>query len=343
MNGKDRILHALRREIPDTVPTFEWFIDAAVGKALTDSDDPLNIVERLDLDGINVRADYQKQSLDEKTYVDEWGMKRQLTGDVLPAILESPIADICNHKSYQFPDPEASHRFATFEKALNRFGDQKAVVLNLRDGFSDMRDLLGYEDALMALLLEPERYSELLGRCVGYNLALADVARRRYGAEIVATTDDVANATGLLIRPATYFDLISPKFRQVIQGYKELGYLCIKHCDGNIDDVVDFWIDCGIDCLDPIDPCGGYTMAGMKAKYGTKICLKGNIDCTGALCTGTPEEVEQEVQECLTAGASGGGLIVSSSNTIHRGVKPENYRVMLDSIRRYGRYEPVSL
>ena len=32
--------------------------------------------------------------------------------------------------------------------------DRRAVILNLRDGFSDMRDLLGYQEALMALLVD---------------------------------------------------------------------------------------------------------------------------------------------------------------------------------------------
>ena len=324
--------------MPDAVPTFEWFIDAAVGKALTGSDDLLDIVERLDLDGVNLRPDYDKQRLDDKTLVDEWQIKRQLTGDALPALLDSPIRDIVGHRAYQLPDPAAPQRFVTLEKALNRFGDARAVVLNLRDGFSDMRDLLGYEGALMALLLEPEAFSELLDRVVEYNLRLAAVARQRYGLNIVATTDDVANAAGLLIRPSTYFELIAPKFKQVIQGYKELGYLCIKHCDGNIDAVADFWVECGIDCLDPIDPGAGYTMGQMKARYGQKICLKGNIDCTGALCNGTPEQVEAEVRNCLCAGGPGGGLILSSSNTIHRGVRPENYRAMLRALRQYGRY-----
>ena len=61
-------------------------------------------------------------------------------------------------------------------------------------------------------------------------------------------------------------------------------------------------------------------------------------DCTGALCSGSPEEVEDEVRRCIAEGAAGGGLIVSSSNAIHRGVKPENYRAMLRTIRRYGEY-----
>ncbi len=338
MNGRERILCALRRAEPDAVPIFEWFIDPAVGQALVGSPDIIDVVDRLDLDGINLRPTYEKQFLDDRTFVDEWGMKRQLTGDVLPSVVESPIADITRHRDYRFPDPRAPHRFAAVERAQERFGDGKALVLNLRDGFSDLRDLLGYENALMAILLEPQAYGELLERAVAYNLAVAAAARERYGLGIVATTDDVANAHGMLISPHIYFERIAPHFRQAIQGYKALGYLCIKHCDGNVDAVSDFWVESGIDCLDPIDPQGGYTMTGMKEKYGHRICLKGNIDCTGALCDGTPDDVAEEVRQCLRAGAPGGGFILSSSNTIHRGVKPENFRAMLDTLRAYGRY-----
>ncbi len=342
MTGKERILKMLRGETPDAVPTFEWFIDASVGRAMTGSDDPLDIVEELDLDGVNVRADYRSESIDERTLVDEWQIRRQLTGDCIPALLASPIEDITRHADYEFPDPEAPHRLATVEKASERFGDRRAVILNLRDGFSDMRDLLGYENALVSLLTEPEAFGELLGRVVRYNLALATVAQKRYGTQIVATTDDVANAEGLLMRAQTYCDVLGPKFREVFAGYRELGYLCIKHCDGNIDAVLDFWIDCGIDCLDPIDPGAGYTIAGMRERYGDRLCLKGNVDCTGALCDGTPDEVAEETRQCLRDGGADGRLILSSSNTIHRGVKPDNYRAMLDALRQYGAYPDVA-
>ncbi len=338
MTGKERILTAIDRRQPDAVPTFEWFIDMTVGRALTGSDDPLEVVQRLDLDAVNIRPDYAARRLDERTFVDEWGIRRRETGDCLPALLESPIKDISRHAAYEFPDPAPPQRFATLQRALEKFGDRRAVVLNLRDGFSDMRDLLGYENCLMSMLCEPEQFTALLERAVDYNLAVAAAARRRFGVEIIATSDDVANATGLLMRPQTYFERIAPRFRRAIAGYKELGCRCIKHCDGKIDAVVDFWIDCGIDCLDPIDPAGGYTLGHMKARYGQRVCLKGNVDCTGALCRGTPEEVEQEVRQCLAEGASGGGLIISSSNTIHRGVKPENYGAMLHAVRAYGRY-----
>jgi uroporphyrinogen decarboxylase len=335
MTPKECLISAVSNCKPDRTPTFEWFIDERVGEALTGSRDPVEIVEALDIDGINVRATYLQSREEGDTYTDEWGAKRRLTGDCIAAVTHSPIPDIAGHSGYRFPDPHAPHRFASLEKAVERFGDRRAVVLNLRDGWSDMRDLLGYEEAMVQLMLEPGHFADLLNRSVDYNLELAAIARQRYDLDIVATTDDIAFASGLLLPLPQYLDVIGPAFRRVIQGYKELGYLVVKHCDGNINDVIDFWIECGIDCIDPIDPAGGMTLAEAVRRYGSRIAVKGNVDCKGALCSGTPEDVAAEVRACIEV-AGGSGYVLSSSNTIHRGVRPENYRAMLDALRKYG-------
>ena len=325
----------MRREVPDRIPTFEWFIDDAVAQALCDTADHVEVAERLDLDAVNIRADYAKSWKDDTTFVDEWGTERKLTGDVLPAVLRSPIPNIATHTDYTFPALDAPHRFKTLERALKKYGDHRGIVLNLRDGFSDMRDLLGYENALITILTDKKHYSDLMKRVVEYNLALAALAVKRYGIQVVGTTDDVATGHGVLVRPKVYSEMIFPHFKEVMQGYKSLGLIIIKHSDGDIRPYLDLWLEAGIDCLDPIDPGGGLDMGEMKEKYGNRICLKGNIDCTGHLCDGTPEQVEEEVRVCIEKGGHA-GLIVSSSNTIHRGVKPENYQAMLHAIRRYG-------
>jgi len=336
VNSRDRIVAALNREKPDQIPTFEWFIDTQVGQTLTGHCDPIDIVEALDIDGINIRPDYGRRQIDAHTFADDWGTVRQDTGDSIPAILQSPIPYIQQHEAYAFPDIDAPIRFATLARACERFGDTRAVILNLRDGFSDMRDTLGYENALMALAADPDLFKILLDRSVDYNLALASRAQSEFGIEIVATTDDIATAHGLLMRPDMYFDVIGPAFQRVMQGYKDLGLKIIKHCDGDCSAVIDFWIDAGIDCLDPIDPEAGFDMADFKARYGDKICLKGNIDCKGALQYGTAQEVDAEVKACIEKAGGKGGLILSSSNTIHSGVKPENYQAMLAALHRYG-------
>jgi len=335
MTATERMCTAIKRGTPDRIPTFEWFIDPGVGKALTGSSDAMDIVERLDIDGINIRPDYTKKFLDDKTFEDEWGNRRQLTGDCIPAVIAQPMTDITQHMSFNFPDVKADHRFETLRKAVERFGDSRSIIWNLRDGFSDVRDLLGYEEALMAPMLEPDATKEFLDRVVDFNLALAEEAVRRFGIKIIATTDDVAMNAGPLFPDECYREVIMPSFRKVIQGYKALGCLTVKHCDGDVRPLVDLWIDAGIDCLDPIDPGAGLTMRDMKAKYGNRIALKGNIDCVKTLCTGTPEEVKAEVRQAI-ADAGPSGLIISSSNTVHRGVKPENYRAMLDELRSAG-------
>jgi len=338
MTSRERVLRALQRREADRVPTFEWAIDRKVCQALTGSGDSLKAIEALDVDGVVVRADYSRQRIDEQTYRDEWGCRRKVGGESLDVIVESPIADIRRQGEYRFPDPKADHRLASLARAVDAFGARRAVVFNLRDVFSDIRDLVGYENALIALLLEQDSFVELLERVIAYNLILARIARERFDVNIVATTDDIADSRGLIFSPQLYFSLLAPRMARVVGGYKELGYYCIKHCDGNVKDLVEHWIEVGVDCIDPIDPNGGMDLAAVKKQFGPRVCLKGNVNCQTTLVSGTEREVEAEVKRCIRQAASGGGFILSSSNTVHSGVKPENYRAMLAALRRHGAY-----
>jgi uroporphyrinogen decarboxylase len=83
-------------------------------------------------------------------------------------------------------------------------------------------------------------------------------------------------------------------------------------------------------------------LAEVKAKYGRAVALKGNVDCAQTMTFGSPEEVRAETRACLRAGAPGGGFVLSSSNSIHSAVKPENYFAMLQTLQEHGRY-PISV
>jgi uroporphyrinogen decarboxylase len=76
----------------------------------------------------------------------------------------------------------------------------------------------------------------------------------------------------------------------------------------------------------------------VKGKWGKKICIMGNVNCAGSLVNGSAEEVAREVKKCIDLAAPGGGYICSSSNSIPRGVKSENYRIMVETIKEYGIY-----
>ena len=125
-------------------------------------------------------------------------------------------------------------------------------------------------------------------------------------------------------------------------GFKDLGFMVIKHTDGNLWSIIDLLVDSGIDCLDPIDPVAGMDLAEVKQKYGHRIALKGNVDCAQTLTFKGVEENIAETKHCLRVAAPGGGYILSSSNSIHSAVKPENYVAMRETLERYGTY-PIAL
>ena len=338
MNSKERIIRALELKEPDQIPTFELTIDKHVIKALAGTEEPFDIIDKLDLDAVVVKPDYKKEFISEKVYYDEWGIKRQITNETIAPTIESPAQNISEYKNIRFPDPHGSHRFQTLEKAIKRFGDRKAVILNIRDVFSDIRDLFGYENTLISMIRDPENFCGLLDLIIDYNLELARIACRDYGITILVTTDDIAYPSGLMFSPQMYFSMLAPRFEALIRGFKDLGCYCIKHCDGNILDVLEHWIESGIDALHPIDPSAGMELDHFKERYGRRICLCGNVDCMTTLYSGSLEDVENNVKNCIRKAAQNGGYILTSSNSIHSSVKPENYLKMIECLNKFGKY-----
>jgi uroporphyrinogen decarboxylase len=193
----------------------------------------------------------------------------------------------------------------------------------------------------MALAADIELVRRLVELSVEVNLEMArEVARR--GADFVFTGDDYASTNGPLMSPACFQDVFADPLKRVVRGFQAEGLPVIKHTDGNILPLLDMILDAGIDCLDPIDPVAGMAIGQIKREYGDRVALKGNVDCAHTLTFGTVEETVRETQEVIRQAAGGGGLILSSSNSIHSSVQPGNYLAMWNAIRMYGSY-PISL
>lgn len=338
MTGEQRVLRVLDRQEPDRVPHFEWAIDRKVREALAPGCATLNeFAERMGLDAALVDPDFSREPAGPGRWRSEWGYVLQDSAEEHGIEVESPIHGIEEARRYTPPDPHAPGRYASLEKALAKYGGRLAVIVHLNDVFSIPRYLLGYENLLMAIAAETELVSTLVDLSVDVNLAMAkEVASR--GARIVYTGDDFAGDAGPLMSPAHFRRLFFPGLCRVMQGFKALGLKVIKHTDGMIWPLMDMIVDSGIDCLDPIDPVAGMDLEEVKRKIGSRVALKGNVDCAHLMTLGTPEQVAEATRKALRIGMPGGGFILSSSNSIHSAVKPENYRAMLETLKEFGRY-----
>jgi uroporphyrinogen decarboxylase len=342
MTGRERVLAVLNKKIPDRIPTLEWVLSPKVMSGVAHlagfdavSDD-VDFVEKLGLDGIAIGLDSKNETIDSNHIKDEWGVTRILNDDYLLPVGET-IKDMSDLKNYRAPEPLAPHRFDKIKRALALFGKTRCVIPRVRDVFSQPRDLMGYQDFLVSFYEDPELAEKLMAMSADYSMKICE-GLVNIGIEVIVVGDDIANNDSLLLSPDMYREYVYPHFARLVGHAKRLGLKVIKHSDGDLRVVAEDLIRSGIDCLDPIDERGNMFMDRLKEQYGSRIVFKGNVDCVETLVSKSLDDVKKETARCILKGGVGGGLIISSSNSIHSGISPANYMAFLDAVKELGNY-----
>ena len=340
MNSLERISAALRGETPDRVPILEWFVHEKVYQGIFPGSTWPDFVEYIDLDAVTAHfifeGTFKETRIDEKTVVNEWGVTLGVTEEHF-APIDGPIKTLEDAQKYIPPDPEAPHRLGGLPEYVRRFKGEKAIIWCQRAEFMWAADLLRLDNLLVDFLESPRLAHEVLEIVNEFAVALARRAVRA-GADLVMLGDDYAYKSGPMMSPAVYKTFLQHRLARVVQAVHEEGAFCVKHSDGNLWPILDMILDTGVDGINPLEPVAGMDIGEVKRKYGDRVCLIGNIDCGELLSWGTPQQVTRTVRDTIRQAAPGGGYIMSSSNTIHSSVRPENYRAMVAATHRYGTY-----
>jgi uroporphyrinogen decarboxylase len=343
LNSVERVFTALRGEQPDRVPVLEWFVHPRVYRDIVPGANWPDFVEAVGLDAIAslflYEGSFLETPLDEKTVINEWGVTLGIT-DEHKAPIDGPIKSLKDARAYTPPDPAAPHRLGCLPEYVERFKGRKAVIWCQRAEFMWAADLLCLDNLLISFLDQPQLAHEVLEMISDFAVALARRAVRA-GADVVMLGDDYAYNSGPMMSPAVFKEFIQPRLTKVVRAVHEAGAFCVKHSDGNLWPILDMIVESGVDAINPLEPVAGMDIAKVKQRYGQRVCLIGNIDCGELLSSAPVEEVVRKVQETISIAAPDGGYILSSSNTIHSSVKPENYRAMIEAVHRYGSY-PLS-
>jgi hypothetical protein len=240
--------------------------------------------------------------------------------------------------------PDVDEYFVVDDSELDYI---RGVVANLKgthfiiarlplDGTLAYKQTVGIEEYLMRMITEPEfilKASEVyVKRSIAYINAFLDA-----GVDAVMSTDDYADNRGLMMGLERFKKFILPGIeKQVEAAHKKGGYF-IKHTDGKVWEALDYLVGAGIDGWHGIQPSVGMDFKLLKEKYGKTLCFFGGVNCE-TLIDGTPEEIEEEAKYAIRHAAPGGGLILTSGNGVENGTKFENYKAMMKSREKYGKY-----
>lgn len=340
MNSYERIMAAFRHEEADMVPLTEFGVNEKIWRALG-AKSLYEFQQQAGYDLINVRIKYKPIEDDGVNYVDEWGIGFKRNEEATGHATVHPIQGPEDMGKLILPSAEDPYRFAHLEQAVADFKGERAICFSTRAMFLWAAELCGMDNLMMLMFTEPEFVEDLFDKILENQIAVVQNAIKM-GADFIDDTDDFAFNTGPLMSPDMFEDMIVPRLTKFTEAVHAAGGKLIKHTDGNVNKILGHIVSCGVDAYHSIDPMAGMDLANVKALYGDKITLFGNVDCGNLLAFGSAEDVRESVRNCIKTAAPGGGYVLASSNTIPASAKPENVQAMIDATREFGKY-PLSL
>ena len=262
-----------------------------------------------------------------------------------------PLADATTIEELEnypnWPDMDDPTRIAHVAREAQALADanQYAIMATpwLMFPFERAFSMQGMDKFLMNMAMYPDFAEALLRK----NLELCKQLMGNFltaigdNIDLIKIGDDLGTQERLMISPRMYRKLLKPIHAELIAHIKQ--YTDAKiffHTDGDVFDLIEDFIEIGVDVLNPIQTSAGKMadLEGLKERYGKDLVFCGAVDTQDVLPHGTPEQVRQEMKRVIHALGKDGGYMVASVHTIMHEVPPENILAMVDAVEEFGYY-----
>ena len=283
-------------------------------------------------------------------FIDDWGsgQKEIEPGVWYPGIHPMSDAETLDAiENYPWPDMDDPYRVAHVRQQASQLAEanEYAIIATpwllfpLERAFA----MQGMDKFLLNLAMNPDFATALLQKIASLCKTLMGHFLDALGdnVDIIKIGDDIGTQESLLMSPRMYRGILKPIHADYIAFIKERTKAKVFfHTDGDVFNLIDDFIEIGVDILNPIQTSAGKmsNLPELKKRYGGQLTLCGAIDTQKILPFGTPEEVRQEVKRVIEILAPGGGYMLSSVHTIMNEVPPENILAMVDAAVEFGKY-----
>jgi uroporphyrinogen decarboxylase len=262
------------------------------------------------------------------------GAELEFPDDGVPQVRKHVLSQKTALSALQLPRPESSGRYPLYLEACRAVGSSlRGVALSgtVTGPWTIAAGLRGTQELIYDTVDDPTFVGELLKFTTEVTQVL--------GAGVLETglslTLGEAASSCSLISPAIYRRFIKPCHQQIVQFFRERKANLSMHICGYIDPLMEDLMDLGIVALSMDSPSSLKRMVEISQK---RIVLLGNV-ATSLFVSGTREEIEHSVKECLRTAAPGGAFILSSGCELPYNATIERARFFVEAARNYGRPE----
>lgn len=379
-HSRERVMTAFNHQEPDRVPvdmvvTIDVYNDLCQLLKLdvprvpkighwTTVQMPLEMIKALGLDIYWITSKSTKSAHSRQygngNFLDEWGCCWRKVfnpgGHFYFELTNPPLADatIEDLDNYQWPDPDDPIRYKTLEGEMLYVRENSDLPIFAKFAgavFELATYMRGHEQWYSDLLLNQEFAHALMDKLCTIQMRIDKnciEAGGKYIDVLRLSGEDLGTQDRPLISPHTFRQVVKPHLKRLWTYAKETlrkynpDAKIMAHSCGDVYPFIPFFIECGIDILNPVQPrATEMDRFRLKKEFGDKICFHGNIDIQHVLPFGTEKEIEEELKNAIRALAPGGGYCVSPAHNVQGDVPAKNLVTMIEAARKYGIY-PIS-
>ena len=190
--------------------------------------------------------------------------------------------------------------------------------------------LMGADEAALATMLRPDELHAVCRFCTD---KIQEYVRLLIcaGAEVVC----ILEPSAVMLGPDQFEAFSGNYVNHINESCKYTGVATVYHTCGNTMHLVEKMAAAGVDAVSLDSPAIGVDLPAIAAAMPPEVMVMGNINPTGALLTGTPEDVHEEVNTLLERMAPYPNFILSTGCDLPQETPLENIRAFMTAGRRY--------
>lgn len=279
------------------------------------------------------------------TSVDKWGVTIVWPEDqfaAMPHVTEENkvLPDITEWREYvKIPDLVANCDDPALWKQSHEDADKARAAGNLAMSvmptgvFEQLHALMGFEDTLVNLLMEPEDMQELAEAIGDYRLEYAKLLVKHLKPDVVISLDDWGSKESLFMKPEVWREIIKPQFVRLYSFLKENGVVVIHHSDTFLEPLVEDMVEMGIDVWQGAIPSND--IVKLQQQLDGRMAIMGGIDSIIDTADSPEEAIRAETRRACETYGPGGHFIPSITYGPGGSIYPHVYPIMRDEIERY--------
>ena len=203
------------------------------------------------------------------------------------------------------------------------------VVANIPGGFDIPRELMGEEKTCLCYYEDPELMKDIIQTIQETSIKVLEQITEQLTIDQLSVHEDLAGKSGSLIGPNQIKEFVQPYFRSIWDLVSSRGTKIFDmDTDGNVNSVLDYFLDCGLNSMHPFEPAAGMDAIEMRKKYGNKLVMRGGID--KHVLRKSKEEIRKELEYKMQPLMRKGGIAFGLDHRIPNGTPIENYRYYVD-------------